>query len=101
MPTISAEIIKKPRIERFCGNYPCQKILPLRIPVMRIYGSAELYDPPYVLYICMKCASKSDDLKIVNALKANNAPKTTPVGHCLRTTGQRRRHTKHAAFTKR
>lgn len=70
MPTISARIIKKPRIQRFCSYYRCQKILERGTPLMRIYGNACVNDSCYTMYICLDCAGvNQEDEKIKNALK--------------------------------
>jgi len=38
-------------------------------PHIRLYGNAFTGDPLYVMYICLKCASESEDPKIIAALK--------------------------------
>ena len=72
MPTISVKIIKKPRVMRFCGDYRHNVLIPGNDPHIRIYGSACEGDPPYALYICLECASKSNDPKIIKAIAAHN-----------------------------
>ena len=71
MGVISAKIIKKPRLARSCNNYGCQKVLSPRMPIVRLYGSACEGDPPYTLYLCVKCAAKQSDPKIIKAMEAS------------------------------
>ena len=70
MPTISAKVIAKPRKIRFCEGYRHHALM--RGPHVRVYGNAFTGDPPYVMYICLKCAAESDDAKILCAVSAYN-----------------------------
>lgn len=70
MPVIAAKIIKKPRKIRFCEGY--QHSVLMSGPQMRLYGNAFTGDPPYALYICLKCASESDDPKVIARLAEYN-----------------------------
>lgn len=71
MPVISAKVIKKSRKVRFCGQYRHEgkTLIPEGESHIRLYGNAFTGDPPYVMYICLKCASESEDPKIIAALE--------------------------------
>ena len=73
MPTISAKVII-PRKNRFCGSFAHSgdDLMPKGQPQMRLYGNGCEEDPKYTMYICLECASKSIDQKIVEALSAYN-----------------------------
>ena len=51
MPTINAKVIWKPRKVRHCDNCHCGIIG----PTIRSYGMAEICDPPWPMYLCLKC----------------------------------------------
>lgn len=70
MSIISAKVIRNPRKIRTCEGYHHAVIMSK--PHVRLYGSAFYGDPPYVIYICLKCAAESDDPKIIEALAAYN-----------------------------
>ena len=73
MSTISVKVIT-PRKDRFCEHYGWHNcfydngFMPKGKPQMRLYGSAHSSDPKYTIYICLNCAFKSEDPKIINAL---------------------------------
>lgn len=67
VPLISAKVIKKPRKVRFCEGY--RHGILMSEPHIRLYGNAFIGDPLYVMYICLKCASESEDPKIIAALE--------------------------------
>lgn len=69
MPVISAKIIKKPRIIRFCSGFRHHFGIPIIGPQVRLYGNAFTSDPPYVLYECLECAQKDPDAKVRKVLQ--------------------------------
>ena len=73
MSIISAWIIKRPRIRRYCGHYRCQKPLPIGKPQVRIYGNAFYGDPCYAEYLCIDCARTINDKKVQSALSQPTA----------------------------
>lgn len=76
MPTISAKIIT-PRKDRFCGSYAHSgdDLMPRGVPHMRLYGNGNRGDPKYTMYICLDCADKSADPKIIDALSTHKYQK--------------------------
>ena len=70
MCTISVKVIKNPKKIRTCEGY--RHAVTMLAPHIRLYGRAFVGDPPYVMYICLKCAEESDDPKIKEALAAYN-----------------------------
>lgn len=68
MATISAKIIKRPRKARICEGYRHRVLMSVNEPHIRLYGSAN-GEPPYVIYVCMKCANESEDKKIKELLQ--------------------------------
>ena len=67
MPIISAKVIKNPRMKRYCDR--CDSVLIRSNPCLRLYGNAKIGDPLMVLYICLECASKAADPKIIKAIE--------------------------------
>ncbi len=67
MPTISVKVIENPRKVRFCEGW--RHYVLMGKPHVRVFGSAEPGDNPYAMYICLGCALKSDDPKIVDKVR--------------------------------
>ena len=56
MPVISAKLIRSSRAaQRYCET--CAKIISPGWPCLRLYGNAELNDPPWVLFLHPECAA--------------------------------------------
>ena len=68
MATISAKLIKNPRIIRRCqsGFHTTDNLIYSN--AVRLYGSACGGDPLYVMWICKDCASINPDPKIKKAV---------------------------------
>ena len=67
MPVISAKVINKPKVKRCCDING--GVLKIGEPCLRTYGYGMKGDPPYPMYLCLKCASRLTDKKIIDALK--------------------------------
>lgn len=56
---ISAKVIKKPRIKRVCES--CHEMI--EGAQLRLYGAADLADPPYVVYVHIGCGGGHPEVK--------------------------------------
>jgi len=76
---ISAKVIQNPRTNRHCEGYRHEGFLMGGgEPRIRVYGSAYYGDPPYVIYLCMRCARESKEQKIKDALSAYDNKSSKP-----------------------
>lgn len=69
MPIISANLIRNPRAWRSCASLGCQRSIRPGSPTIRLYGTAETGDPPYVVYFHIDCAAVIDDPKVQAVVK--------------------------------
>ncbi len=60
---ISAKLIRKPQIKRKCECYRCNGGKVIKGEQIRLFGSAEIGDKPYVIYVCVESIKDSPDIQ--------------------------------------
>lgn len=68
MTVLSVNVVKRPQKERVCNS--CGYKLTLDDLQVKMYGMADSSEKPYNIYMHLRCAERSEDTQVLDAIDA-------------------------------